>query len=247
MLEQLTRESDSAKNSAKQVAGPKRATAPEFLLVPRKWLRHSGLNWTDTIVWAAIDWREELRRKCIEDGEEDPGPVSDAGIGRWLDLHRTTILRSRERLAETYGPYPDVDGALKVLLADVRKHGVLVAMAMAQLRGWPERKDRLFRGQSFLVPARKLAEQLGVCTKTACALLRRLVGGFVQRTWGNGAAAWIRLLGEREKPLADPRAAAPRPTPDALAKPVPDRDTDKSSRWMAKLAELDATHGPAPA
>lgn len=257
MQEQLSQPAQGAKILARDLARAKQqreATAPEYLKVQRRELTHPQLNAACALVLAAMRW-------LTEGGKE----ISDRLIASWLGVHESTVYRARQRIAAVTEPYPETPGYLEVDLEALRDcvrraranhegggHGMLEACAMAQLKGWcnPEHGSARFRGRNFVVPARELGQRLGCCAKTALSLLRRLAGTFVEVCWEWGFAAGVRLLGPREKPSAapPPSKAAPAPTAPVLAAPIADRTADdKRAEWLAKLAELDAKHGPAPA
>lgn len=188
--------------------------SPGYVDVPRRLVQHPELNQVHALVSTLVKWREDWRAEWQIEHGEDPGPVSDTQVGEWMNKHRTTVQRASKRLAKVTHPGPKVAGHLRIQLSEVRKFGVRAAFAMAQLRGWPKRKDVEYVGQHFKVRACKLAKALGCCQKTASAALRGLRGTFVDLLWAKGYPTYARLLGERE------RAPLPEPPPP-LSPPVP--------------------------
>lgn len=223
MPEQLTHSADSAKilAAAAREKPRSRAKGPPYVDIPRSILQHPELNWTDAVVNALVKWREDWREKWAIEHGEDPGPVPDARLADWIKKHRTTVQRSRKRLKRTTSLGPKIKGYVRVYMAEIRKFGVLAAIAIAQLRGWPKREDVRYAGEHFMVRAVQLAEHLGVCRKTASRLLASLRGKFADLMWANGYAAHVRILSEREQAEQPPELPKPKPPVLQLRLPRP--------------------------
>jgi hypothetical protein len=199
--------------------------------IPRSIAEHPELNATDKILWALLKYRDEWRREWEIKYGEDPGPVSDVRLGQWINRSRWTVKRARTKLARLAAagpvelrsrrkqrPRKKDRGYLHVILAEVRRLGVLAAMALAQLRGWSKRDDVYWIGQHVRVRARELAQHVGCCRKTASKLLRGLRDKFTDILWANGYAPGVRVLDERER---EKRAHQSSKAPEPPRPPVP--------------------------
>lgn len=219
MPSQLTRPDADAKLLATKVAEAqpvRRAQPPEFLAVDREVLR--ALGPTRASVQAAIQWMCKHER-----------PIVQADVAHWLAVDPGTVSRARDGLTFPMTPYPsDRDGAswLKLNLSEARKHGIVEALVLAQLRAWPEAARR-FRGVHWFVSATRgrsavsslaamLEQMVGCCQKTARRALGALEGVFVSLMRVTGRATCVRFLDQREKappepPPLKPSPAEPRP------------------------------------
>lgn len=247
MPEPVTQPACSAKNLATEVATSepqRRAKAPEWLMVSRAMLTHPSLTATDALIQAGIAYR-----RCH--GQE----VTDTALGEWLRIDPTTVGRSRKKVDALGTPFPAVDGWIRTDVREARRYGALAAVALGQLRSWcsPEHGSARFRGRHFVVNARTLADRIGCCAKTASEILKRLQGAkkllrrltatCIEVVWTNGLAAAVRLLGERERPQAEP--VAPK-VPAAPGAPPPAREHKVLEAASAAIVErfLRAAQGP---
>ena len=178
----------------------RRARSPEWLAVDRDALRDLGP--IKAMVRAAIQYM------C-----KNEKPITGVEIAAWLDRDPSNISHARDGLQYPLPPYPPDDRRrrswLKVDLRVWREKGAWAAIVLAQLQTWPKQR---FWGQRWLIAAHELVQLLGCCEKTARKALRALTGAFLDVVWRTGLPAAVRLLGGREKPLADPPPLPPKPT-----------------------------------
>lgn len=250
---------------ARQRRQPK---TPTFLSVPHAVLRHEKLNRTEAIALAAVQYR---RRHGMD---IDARTLCDwCGWSRWTSQRALRKLQRLDLVQENGDlrseSFPEVGGWVKVMLGELRAHGPVDALALAQLRTWRELGIARVHGLWFEVTAELLAKFLDCSEKTARSVLGRLGSGqtikvrsvlrkgvkmlccgLIELKRAVGRAPFVRVRAERERDVDAERRKAEEAAQKAAARregrpvEVTSADREGGVEWLALLKQGQLNGSP---